>query len=84
MYTYIYAPIFTFISAHVSINCLWATNINTQLHRTSNSIFSLLLDCRSGSLLNTQGLPTETTVESGMSQSKSGTSVNLSNSGAFV
>jgi hypothetical protein len=54
----------------------------------------LLLDCLSGSLLNTQGLGaqlaaapnprallTETKVESGMSQSKSGTSVNLSNSG---
>ena len=39
--------------------------------------------CRAGSLLNTQGLalPTETKVESGTSQSKSGTSFNVSNSG---
>ena len=40
--------------------------------------FPLLLDCRSGSL------STETKVESGTSQSKSGTSVNLSNSGVFA
>ena len=39
--------------------------------------FPLLLDCRSGS----RALPTETKVESGTSQSKSGTSVNLSNRG---
>ena len=45
--------------------------------------FPLLLDCRSGSLLHAEGLalPTETKVESEMSQSKRGTSVNLSNSG---
>ena len=51
--------------------------------------FPLRLDCRSGSLLNTQGLGaqlaralhTETHVESGTSQSKLGTSVNLSDSG---
>ena len=40
--------------------------------------FLLLLDCRSGSI---RTLPTETNVESGISQSKSGTSVHLSNSG---
>jgi len=46
--------------------------------------FPLLLDCRSGSFTaneSQRALPTETNVESGTSQSKSGTSVNLSNSG---
>jgi hypothetical protein len=45
--------------------------------------FPLLFECRSGSLLNSpqRALPTETNVESGMSQRKSGPSGNLSNSG---
>ena len=49
--------------------------------RLNSCPFPLRDNCPFGSLRSPQALPTETKVESRTSQSKSGTSVNLSNSG---
>ena len=61
----------------VRLDTLHATHWTSQIGPFT---FEVLINCPLGSLRSPQrALPTETKVESGTSQSKSGTSVNLSN-----